>query len=343
MKNENGAGSVYKLKGKRRKPWVACVTIGYEGGKQKRKVLGTFLTKKEAQIELLAYLDNPMLFSGKTFKDVKDLWYSWYIKNISKITLKNLNSQLKKLEIFNEIKIKELKLHVLQKFFDEMDCSYGTKSAIKTILNMVFDYAVKNDFVDNNKIRFIELGKNKKVIERKIFTTDEIRVLFNNLDSLNRYVKKISYGILILIYSGMRIGEFLNLKTNDIDLERNIIHIRESKTNAGVRTIPISKKIIELFSKNINYTQEYFFSNKKGEKYTYMNFVDQFKKMSEFLNLEEHTIHDTRHTFATLLNNADVNGTSIIKLIGHSDFTTTQNIYTHKDDEELRKAVDLLN
>ena len=67
MKNENGSGSVYKLKGKRRKPWVACVTIGYEGGKQKRKVLGTFLTKKEAQIELLAYLDNPMLFSGKTF------------------------------------------------------------------------------------------------------------------------------------------------------------------------------------------------------------------------------------------------------------------------------------
>ena len=72
MKNANGEGSVYKLKGKRRKPWVVSVTVGYEEGKQKRKVLGTFLTKKEAQIELLAYLDNPMLFSGKTFKDVKD-------------------------------------------------------------------------------------------------------------------------------------------------------------------------------------------------------------------------------------------------------------------------------
>ncbi|PGH22094.1 hypothetical protein RN96_02650 [Fusobacterium polymorphum] len=44
-----------------------------------------------------------------------------------------------------------------------------------------------------------------------------------------------------------------------------------------------------------------------------------------------------------MLNNADVNSTSIIKFIGHSNFTTTENIYTHKDVEELRKAVNLLN
>ena len=109
MKNANGDGSVYKLKGKRRKPWVAVVTAGYEGGKQKRKSLGTFLTKKEAQIELLAYLDNPMLFSGKTFKDIKDLWYQNYKKNVSDVTLNNLTIQLKKLDVFDEIKIKENK------------------------------------------------------------------------------------------------------------------------------------------------------------------------------------------------------------------------------------------
>ena len=85
MKNANGEGSVYKLKGKRRKPWVAVVTAGYdELGKQKRKVLGTFITKKEAQLELIRYLDNPMLFSGKTFKDVVDLWFNNYSKKVSK-------------------------------------------------------------------------------------------------------------------------------------------------------------------------------------------------------------------------------------------------------------------
>ena len=73
MKNENGSGSIYKQKGKRRKCWVARVTIGFVDGKQKRKIIGTYETRKEAQTELLGYLNNPTLYSGKTFKDVKDL------------------------------------------------------------------------------------------------------------------------------------------------------------------------------------------------------------------------------------------------------------------------------
>ena len=343
MKNANGEGSVYKLKGKRRKPWVAVVTVKYDGGKQKRKSLGTFLTKKEAQIELLAYLDNPMLFSGKTFKDIKDLWYQNYKKNVSDVTLNNLTIQLKKLDVFDEIKIKELKIHTLQKFFDNMNNSYGTKSFVRSILNMIFDFAVKNEFIETNKIKFIELGKNEKVIQRKIFTREEIKTMFDNLDSNNRYIKKMTYGTLILIYTGLRVGELINLKTKDVDLDKNIISIVESKTSAGIRKIPISEKIVDLFKDNIDNSKEYFFFNKKGNKYEYFNFKFQFEKMLNLLSLERHTIHDTRHTFATLLNNANANSTSIIKLIGHSDFSTTENIYTHKDIEELRKAVNLLN
>lgn len=343
MKNANGEGSVYKLKGKRRKPWVVSVTVRYEEGKQKRKVLGTFLTKKEAQIELLAYLDNPMLFSGKTFKEIKELWYQGYKKNVSNITLKNVTIQLKKLDVFDNIKIKDLKLHILQKFFDDMNASYGTKYYIRSILNMIFEFSVKNELIENNKIKFIELGKNEKVVQRKIFTSEEIDILFNNLNSENKFVKKMAYGVLILIYTGLRVGELINLKTKDVDLDKNIISIIESKTESGIRKIPISKKIIDLFTANIDYTKEFFFSNSRGSKYVYVNFKFQFDKMLDLLDLGKHTIHDTRHTFATLLNNANANSTSIIKLIGHSDFSTTENIYTHKDIEELRKAVNLLN
>jgi site-specific recombinase, phage integrase family len=343
MKNENGSGSVYKLSGKRRKCWVARVTIGFVDGKQKRKIIGTYETRKEAQTELLGYLNNPTLYSGKTFKDVKDLWYQGYSKNISNVTLKTLNAQLKKLDEFDDVKIKEIKLHTLQKFFDSMEVSYGTKSYIKTLINMIFEFALKNEFIETNRVKFIELGKNEKVIERKIFTADEIKILFDNLDSDNRFVKKMTYGVLILIYTGLRVGEFINLKTKDVDLDKNVIYITKSKTSSGIRKIPISEKIIKLFKKNIEDTKEYFFFNKKGNKYLYYNFLTQFNKMLELLNLEKHTIHDTRHTFATLLNNANANSTSIIKLIGHSDFKTTEEIYTHKDIEELRKAVNLLN
>lgn len=343
MKNENGLGSVYKQKGKRRKCWIARVTVGFENGKQKRKVIGSFETRKEAQAELLGYLNNPTLYSGKTFKDVKDLWYKGYSKNISNVTLKTLNAQLKKLDEFDDVKIKEIKLHTLQKFFDSMEVSYGTKSYIKTLINMIFEFALKNEFIETNRSKFIELGKNEKVIERKIFTADEIKILFDNLDSDNRYIKKMTYGVLILIYTGLRVGEFINLKTKDVDLDKNVIYITKSKTTSGVRKIPISDKILRLFKDNVDNSKEYFFFNKKGNNYLYYNFLTQFNKMLELLNLEKHTIHDTRHTFATMLNNANANSTSIIKLIGHSDFKTTEEVYTHKDIEELRKAVNLLN
>ena len=343
MKNENGSGSVYKINGKRRKCWVARVTIGFVDGKQKRKIIGTYETRKEAQAELLGYLNNPVLYSGKTFKDVKDLWYSNYSKTVSDVTLKNVGNQLKKLEVFNDEKIKELKLYTLQKFFDDLDSAYGSKLALRSALNMIFEFALKNEFIETNRIKFIELGKNEKIVERKIFTTNEINILFDNLDSENKFVKKMTYGTLILIYTGLRVGELMNLKTKDVDLEKNILSIIQSKTSAGVRKVPISQKVIQLFKDNIDYSKEYFFFNKKGGKYNYPNFFEQFQTMLELLNLERHTIHDTRHTFATLLNNANANSTSIIKLIGHSDFSMTENVYTHKDIEELRKAVNLLN
>ncbi|KXA21950.1 tyrosine-type recombinase/integrase [Fusobacterium nucleatum] len=343
MKNENGSGSVYKLKGKRKKCWIARVTIGFEEGKQKRKVIGTYETRKEAQTELLGYLNNPTLYSGKTFKDVKDLWYSNYSKTVSNVTLRNVNNQLKKLDVFNDVKIKELKLYTLQKFFDGLDGAYGSKLYLRSVLNMIFEFALKNEFIETNKIKFIELGKNEKIVERRIFTTDEINILFDSLDSDNRFIKKMSYATLILIYTGLRISELMNLKTEDVDLERNVISVVESKTSAGIRKVPISQKVIHLFKDNIDYSKEYFLYNKKGGQYNYVNFFQQFKTMLELLNLERHTIHDTRHTFATLLNNANANSTSIIKLIGHSDFKTTEEIYTHKDIEELRKAVNLLN
>ena len=73
----------------------------------------------------------------------------------------------------------------------------------------------------------------------------------------------------------------------------------------------------------------------------YQNYLTYFKKLMEQLNMT-HTIHDCRHTFATLLSNADANKISIAKIIGHSSYLTTEKIYTHKDIEELKKAVDLI-
>ena len=167
MKNENGSGSVYKLSGKRRKPWVATVTTGYENGKQKRKIIGTTETKREAQELLYKYLNNPLLFSKKTFKNIRLAWFEEYLKKgIAKGTLYNIESKFKKLSSLDDYIISDMKLLILQNFMDNLKVSYGTKKSYKSLLNVIFDFALKNDFITSNKVNFIEIGKKETVIER---------------------------------------------------------------------------------------------------------------------------------------------------------------------------------
>ena len=87
---------------------------------------------------------------------------------------------------------------------------------------------------------------------------------------------------------------------------------------------------------------EYLFPSKTNRPMDYGNFHRKFKGKLKKVGIQEHTIHDTRHTFATLLSNANANRTAIKNIIGHSDYTMTEKIYTHKDKEQLKKAIDLL-
>ena len=81
MKNGNGTGNIYKMKDKRRKLWAVRVTTGYTlEGKQVRKYIGTYETKREAQESLFEYLKNPKLYKKITFKAIIDLWFESYKK-----------------------------------------------------------------------------------------------------------------------------------------------------------------------------------------------------------------------------------------------------------------------
>lgn len=92
--------------------------------------------------------------------------------------------------------------------------------------------------------------------------------------------------------------------------------------------------------------QEIFIKLKrKGDittQLSYSTFKPRFIKLLKELGVEEHTIHDTRHTFVTMLNNANANPTTIVKLVGHTNYSTTENIYIHKDTKELEKAINLI-
>lgn len=341
MKKTNGNGSVSKLSGIRRKPYIARVTLGWDEstGRQIRKTIGTYVTQKEAQKALIDYLDNPydLDLSNILFKDVYEKWSKLKYPKVSHSAILGYQSAYNNVEKLHNMKIKDIKARHLQEAIDSCSKGQATKKKIKFLFGQMFAYAMQNDIITKDYSEFVDIGKASEESKREPFSNKEIELLWKHIDDIE-FIDT----ILIMIYSGFRIGELLELETKNIDLV-NMTMTGGLKTEAGKnRLVPIHPKIFPLIEKRYNKDNQYLIINFKGKKMKYDNYYkEKFIPIMEQLNME-HRPHDCRHTFATLLSNANANATAIKKMIGHESYATTEKIYTHKDIEELRKNVELI-
>lgn len=341
MKRANGNGSVSKLSGIRRKPYIARVTLGWDEktGRQIRKTIGTYVTQKEAQKALIDYLDNPydLDLSNILFKDVYEKWSRLKYPKVSHSAILGYQSAYNNVEKLHNMKIKDIKARHLQEAIDNCSKGQATKKKIKFLFGQLFAYAMQNDIITKNYSEFVDIGKASEESKREPFSNKEIELLWKHMDDIE-FIDT----ILIMIYSGFRIGELLELETKNIDLI-NMTMTGGLKTEAGKnRLVPIHPKILPLIEKRYNKDNQYLIINFKGKKMKYDNYYkEKFIPIMEQLNMK-HRPHDCRHTFATLLSNANANATAIKKMIGHESYATTEKIYTHKDIEELRKNVELI-
>lgn len=339
MKNPNGYGSVYKLTGKRRKPFAVAKTIKLSGGKQKRVIIGYYESRKEANMALAEYNRNP--FDPETYKTTFYEVYEKMIKQTNEIlsekTLKIKKSLIKTFEPIFDVPIRDIKLVTLQEIIDNETCSHGTISLKKSLCGQVYHYAMKMELVNKNYADLVDINKKKeKVIERKVFTDEEIEKLWK-LSGIQE-----ADMILVMIYTGMRIGELTDLKIKDINLKERYC-IGGNKTDSGKdRIIPLSNKIMDIIYKYISSDKTYLFETLRGKKIQYNNWREKkFMSLMEEMGVK-HTIHDCRHTFATMISKTSASKTSIKKIIGHKNFETTEKIYIHSNLNEFRKVVDEL-
>lgn len=331
-------GSVYKMKDKpRRNPWRVVKTIKELNGKVKRQTIGYTRTKVEG-LELLAkYNTNPYSLdtTKMTFREVLEKWQIQHFEKLEPKTIKQYKSICLHFEPIKDIPMLELNTIHLQGLFNSLELSTASKRQLKAVLNQIYKYALKMEIVSKDYSNLIELGKKQVVIERKVFTNEEITKLwkYKELEFVDT--------ILIMIYTGLRIGELLTIENKNIDLENRTIK-GGIKTDAGKdRIIPINMEILPLIKNRMRADKTHLITGTRGKKMAYQRYHMIFTDLMEKLNMN-HTIHDCRHTFASLLSNADANKISIAKIIGHSSYLTTEKIYTHKDVEELKKAVDLI-
>jgi integrase len=148
--------------------------------------------------------------------------------------------------------------------------------------------------------------------------------------------------VLILLYTGMRVGEMLQLLKADINQRQQLIRITRSKTQAGIRTIPIHHRIQPLINARLQSSGQHLIADLTGTPYSYSRYCDLWKRVMLRIHADGHTTHDCRHTVATLLDNAGANETAKRRILGHAGGDVTERVYTHKGIRQLRKCIELL-
>ncbi len=339
MKLPNGYGSVYKLSGNRRKPWIARKTIGWDdNGKQQYYTIGYFETRAKAMDALAEYNKNPIGERGDiTLKEIYEEWSKSKYSKLSIKTVQTYETAWNHLSILENEKFKNIKTSHIQEIIDGMDdkgLSHSSCHKVKVLAGLLYKHTLADDIVDKNYAELVELPE-KDTKKKEIFSDLEIK-------AIEELAKKDIWAntILILIYTGMRIGELLKLTKFNIDID-NMIIVGGIKTEAGKnRIIPVHHKIQPYIKYWYNTDSEYLI-NRKGKKVSINYYrTDLYYPALKKAGTRKLTPHSCRHTFASLMARAKVDTKSIQEIIGHADYSTTANIYTHLDIESLRKAIE---
>lgn len=340
MRLPNGYGTVYKLSGNRRNPYIVRKTIGWtENGKQLYATIGYYPTKKLALQALACYNENPYDIekSSITFSDVYEKWSADKFAKISKSNINGYKSSFNSCEDLYSMRMVDIKTSHLQAVIDKCGKKYDSLRKIRVLFSQIYQYAMANDIVQKDYSRYIDIGKNDNPTSREPFTDTEIKYLWECVNR-HEYIDL----LLIMIYTGLRIGELLDIKSIDVHLDKRYMR-GGIKTEAGKnRIIPINKKIEPLIKKRLERKSEYLICKDDLTKVNYYTYRDTyFNPLMEQLQMK-HKTHDCRHTFATLMDNAGANKLSIKRIMGHASRDITDKVYTHKDIEELLKAIDLI-
>ena len=348
MKLPNGYGSVVKLSGKRRHPYQVRKTVGFHYDEEKDKqvqdmiTIGYAATKTEGLQMLADYNNNP--FDTKaakmTFSDVYEEWSKRKYPTISESNVKGYTASYKACDTLYDKVFKDIKLVDLQNVIDTCGKNFPTLKKLKVLFNQLYDYALKNDICNKDYSSFVDIiqykDRNPNKYDKTKFEKDEIDLIWKQKD--DKYYQI----VLMLIYSGVRVSEMLDLKKENVHLDEQYSDVISSKTDNGIRKVPIPDKLLDYYKDwyESNPECEYLLHTEDVKHFQYRNYYDSyFKPLMEQLNINR-TPNCCRHTCVSLLAEAGVNQTVIKKIVGHSGaMTLTKKVYTHFDIKELVDAI----
>lgn len=213
-----------------------------------------------------------------------------------------------------------------------------------SILNLAFEYACDMEYIEENPcVRVRRTKAETKKIEA--FTVEEQRAIESEIV---RSDDRRLHGILLCLYTGLRIGELLGLTWNDVDLNRGVIKITKTvyrekdehgtwqlcidtpKTKASDRVIPLPEYITDMLRQGLETSKTpYVIENKKGERMSIRSYQYMFEKLTERAGVRKLNFHALRHTFATRAIECGMDIKTVADIMGHQNATITLNRYAH--------------
>ena len=256
--------------------------------------------------------------------------------------------------------LRELEARHLQMFYSEMLRKVKPNTVIHyhAIIHSALKYAVKTDMLIQNVADKVDRPR-KNSFQPVFLSAEEMQKMFEALRGT-----KLELPVLVAAFYGFRRGEVLGLKWDAIDFERGTISVirtvttitvegkqmeieqQSAKTKSSLRTLPLIGSFREYFlqvkeAQELNkqvcgncYNHEYdgfVFVDELGERMRVNYLTSAFPKFLESHGLRRMRFHDLRHSCASLLLANGVPLKHIQEWLGHSDFTTTANIYAHLD------------
>lgn len=346
MRFPNGYGSIVKLAGKRRKPFAVRVTADYavdvsaQKATQKYKYIGYYEKRADAIRALAEYNASPYNQDAVrlTLGEIYARWLEQKTDTVSGSTLGHYESSYTVLAPLVKTPMRDLRLIHLQRVFDESGRTLNVLSTARQLASQLFDYAIKNDICAKNYAKFVDLSKARdpERLEHTAFTAEEI----DRLWAAEPAEPRLSI-VLMLIYSGVRVSELLELNKQDVHLSDRLFDIKKSKTASGIRRVPIHERTAPFFARWLSEgSAPTLITNHLGKPYTYAAYrATDWMQLLKPLGLDAHRVHDTRHTCISLLTMAHVDPMLIRAIVGHKGQSLTEDVYTHFDYNLLVEAI----
>ncbi len=331
MKNPNKYGTVTKLSGNRRRPYVAK-----EGVSGLQKPIGYAETKEGAMLILAQYNANPWDIEANkiTFRELFTLWVEKRADKLGKSNRNCLCAAYKHCRKLDGLQYKTIKAYQMQDCIDTCGRSYSTQADIKSLFGHLDDFALELDIVTKGYSSLLHSAPTPET-SKKPFTDEEVSQLWR--DAAAPWVDS----VLFLLYTGYRISEMLQMQVHNVDLE-GLTMTGGVKTEAGKnRIMPIHSKIVYIVKRRYAMSQSGYLFEHDGKPipdHVYRTFWKNIMQANQM----QHTPHECRHTFRTRLDKVGANEVCIDRLMGHVSQSTGRKVYTHKDIEELRRNLELI-